>query len=82
MVLSPLRRNPYGAPVMRGILRKPQSIHGILVPRRRFTVWAALYFALFVCLPVLIIALAADTLLYQAVDKPFDTCLSVWCWAG
>ena len=50
--------------------------------RRRFTVWAALYFAVFVCLPVLVIAVALDTLLYLAVDKSFGTCLSALCWAG
>ena len=67
---------------MKRIFRPPQKVHGIAVARRRFTVWAALYFAVFVCLPVLVIAVALDTLLYVAVDKSFGTCLSALCWAG
>jgi hypothetical protein len=67
---------------MRGIFRKPQKIRGVVVPRRRFTVWAALYFMVFVCLPVLGVAFAVDALLYVAVDKSFGTCLSVLCWTG
>ena len=67
---------------MRAIFRKPQSVHGVSVPRRRFTIWAAVYFAAFVCIPVLAIAFGLDTLLYSLVDKPFGTCLSVFCWAG
>jgi hypothetical protein len=82
MKVSMLRRNPYGALSMKRIFRQPQKVRGVVVPRRRFTIWAALYFAAFVCLPVLAIAFAADFLLYQAVDKSFGTCLSVWCWAG
>ncbi len=82
MEVSLLRRNPYGAPWMKWIFRQPENVRGFVVPRRRFTIWAALYFALFVCLPVLAIALGLDALLYVAVDKSFNTCLSVWCWAG
>ena len=67
---------------MRALLRKPERVRGVIVPRRRFTIWAALYFALFVCLPVLAIAFAADALLYATVDRSFGTCLSVLCWAG
>ncbi|NKB50199.1 MAG: hypothetical protein GKS02_12655 [Alphaproteobacteria bacterium] len=67
---------------MIAMFRRPQTVHGITVPRRRFTLWAALYFALFFCLPLLVIAFGLDTLLYATVDKPFGTCLSVFCWAG
>lgn len=67
---------------MRAVFRKPQKVLGVVAPRRRFTIWAALYFAVFVCLPVLTIAFAADALLYVTADKSFGTCLSVLCWAG
>lgn len=67
---------------MIAMFRKPQIVRGVVAPRRRFTVWAALYFVAFICVPVLAIAFGVDTLLYQAVDKPFGTCLSVLCWAG
>lgn len=67
---------------MSAVFRKHQAVRGVIAPRRRFTVWAAIYFAVFVCLPVLTIAFAADALLYATVDKSFGTCLSVLCWAG
>jgi hypothetical protein len=62
--------------------RKPETIRGVAVPRRRFTIWAAVYFALFVGLPVLAIAFALDTLVFFGIDRPFGTCLAVLCWAG
>ena len=82
MEVSVLRRNRYRLARMRGIFRKPQRVRGVIVPRRRFTIWAALYFAAFIGLPVLAIAFAVDMLLYAAVDQTFGTCLSVLCWAG
>jgi hypothetical protein len=81
MKASAVRRNPYKLAGMRTMFRKPETVRGVIVPRRRFTIWAALYFTLFICLPVLAIAFAADALLYAAVDKPFGTCLSALCWA-
>ncbi len=82
MEASVLGGNPYSLLEMRRIFRKPQKVRGVIVPRRRFTLWAALYFAVFICLPVLAIAFAVDTVLYLAVDKTVGTCLSVLCWAG
>jgi hypothetical protein len=67
---------------MKAIFRRPQKVHGVTIPRRRFTLWAALYFAVFICIPVLAIAFGIDTILYGTVDKPFGTCLSALCWAG
>jgi hypothetical protein len=67
---------------MKRIFRKSQKVRGFVVPRRRFTIWAAVYFLVFVCLPILAVAFAIDSLLYMAVDKSFGTCLSVLCWAG
>lgn len=44
---------------------KPETrIRGVVVPRRRFTRWALLYFLLFVCLPLLALALAIDSAFY------------------
>ena len=57
---------------MKAIFRRPQQVHGVTIARRRFTL----------CVPILAIAFAADTLLFMAVDKPLGTCLSVFCWAG
>ena len=39
---------------MRPLFKKPEPIHGVEIPPRRFTRWAALYFLLFFCLPVAI----------------------------
>lgn len=44
--------------------RRSIRIHGVEIPRRRFTAWAALYFVAFVCLPVFTVALIFDYLLY------------------
>jgi len=68
--------------LMIAIFRKPQKIHGVAVPRRSFTIWAAVYFGAFVCVPIMVIAFGLDALLFALVDKPFGTCLSVLCWAG
>ena len=67
---------------MKAMFRKPQKVRGVIVPRRRYTGWAALYFAVFIGLPVLAIAFALDTLVYATVDRSFGTCLSILCWAG
>ena len=40
------------------------AIHGIEIPRRRFTRWAAVYFVMFICLPVFAIAFVLDYLIY------------------
>ena len=67
---------------MIGIFQRPQKVRGVIVPRRRFTIWAAVYFMGFVCLPILAIAFALDTVVYFTIDKSLGTCLSVLCWAG
>jgi len=54
-------------------------IRGIDVPRRRFTRWAALYFLLYVCLPVLGIALLLDAALYFLFARVFGSCYAVLC---
>lgn len=44
--------------------RRRLVIHGIEIPRRRFTAWAALYYFVFVCVPIFTVALIFDYLLY------------------
>jgi hypothetical protein len=51
------------------MLQKSATIHGVVIPRRRFTVWATLYFALFVALPVLGVAFLLDLALYLLADR-------------
>ena len=64
---------------MRALFKKPAPIHGIDIPSRRFTRWAALYFLLFFCLPVLGLGLALDVLLYLVFTRLFDTCYAILC---
>lgn len=64
---------------MSSLFRDPVPINGVIVPPRRFTGWAALYFAVFVCLPVLGTAFAADYALYTVFRDWFDACYAVMC---
>ena len=59
---------------------KPAPVFGIELPRRRFTRWAALYFILYFCLPLLVLCLGLDVLLYLVYRELFDTCYGVLCW--
>ncbi|MEE8333960.1 MAG: hypothetical protein V3R85_08930 [Alphaproteobacteria bacterium] len=59
--------------------RKSVIIRGVDVPRRRFTGWAAVYFLLYVGLPVLGFGLALDTVLYFLFAHLFDACYAVLC---
>lgn len=52
---------------------------GVSLPRRRFTLWAVLYFLLFVGIPVLGAALILDVLFYFIVTRFFDRCYGVLC---
>jgi len=54
-------------------------VRGVLVPERRFTPWAGLYFAGFVCLPFLAFCLALDLLLYFLFRHAFDSCYALLC---
>lgn len=58
---------------------RAHTIHGVRLPRRRFTAWAALYFAAFVCAPVLGVAFLLDVLLYLIFDGLFGRCYGVLC---
>lgn len=54
-------------------------IRGHALPKRRFTAWAALYFAGLVALPVLLISLALDGVLYLWYARGLGSCYSVFC---
>lgn len=60
-------------------IRKSVTIRGIEVPRRRFTGWAALYFAAYVALPVLAAAALLDAALYVLFAGLFDSCYALFC---
>lgn len=59
--------------------RKSVTLRGIVVPRRRFTGWAAFYFAAYVGLPVLAAAALLDTAMYFLFAHLFDSCYAVLC---
>jgi len=64
---------------MASALKQGQTLRGQRIPRRRFTGWAALYFALFFCLPLLGLAFLLDLALYLVFDRLFDACYGVLC---
>ena len=64
---------------MRFGFKKPLTIHGIDVPRRRFTLWAGVYFVAFFCLPVLLIGLIFDAAMYFLFRGLFDSCYAFLC---
>ena len=57
-------------------------IMGREIPRRRFTFWAALYFTVFICVPLLALGAALDALLFVVLEAAFGICYGVWCWIG
>ena len=59
--------------------RKSVTIRGVAVPRRRFTGWAALYFAAYVGLPILAAAALLDAALYIVFADLFDSCYALFC---
>lgn len=61
------------------ILKKPPAIHGITVPRRRFTPWAALYFVCFFCLPVLGLSFLLDFAFYLFFTRTLESCYGLLC---
>ncbi len=61
------------------LFAKPQTIQGHLVPPRRFTGWAVIYFLLFFCLPVLGLCILLDFLLYLVFTEVFGVCYAVFC---
>lgn len=64
---------------MPAMFARPRPVRGVHLPRRRFTGWAWLYFALFVALPVLAVAFALDATLYLVATRILDSCYGVLC---
>jgi hypothetical protein len=60
----------------------PAGVQGQVVPKRRFTRWAAWYFVLYFCLPVLALGLLVDALLYVVFTGLFDRCYALFCLFG
>ena len=58
---------------------KGTVVRGILVPDRRFTPWAGIYFTVYFCLPLLLLCLAIDFLLYFVFRNAFDSCYALLC---
>ena len=50
------------------------------IPRRRMTVWAAIYFAAYVAIPVLVLCLAGDVALAMLFRHLGLGCFGFWCW--
>ncbi len=63
-------------------LGKSTRIMGLDIPRRRFTGWAALYFVVFFCVPLLALCAALDAILYAVLKAAFGICYGVLCWFG
>ena len=60
-------------------LFKARVASGVSLLRRRFTAWAALYFAAFVAAPILGVALAIDVILFFVFTRLLDRCYGVLC---
>jgi hypothetical protein len=58
------------------------EILGQVIPKRRFTRWAAYYFILYFCLPVLALGLLVDALLYVVFTTFFGRCYALFCLFG
>ena len=55
------------------------SVLGHVIPRRRFTRWAAYYFVLYLVLPVMALGLLADLLLYAISSILLGRCYALFC---
>jgi hypothetical protein len=58
------------------------AVLGHVIPRRRFTRWAVFYFVLYFCLPVLLLGLLVDVLLYAVFTGLFGRCYALFCLFG
>jgi hypothetical protein len=56
-----------------------EAILGHVIPKRRFTRWAAYYFVLYFCLPVLALGLVVDLLLYTVFTRLLGRCYAIFC---
>ncbi len=64
---------------MRGRWKRRQLIHGQDVPGPRITRTGVLYFLLFVCLAILGLGVALDTIFYLIFKFGFGACYGVLC---
>ena len=68
---------------MIALFKKPVTIHGHVIPARRFTGWALVYVLLFVGVPVTVVTLLLDLLGWAVVVKLFGaSCYGVGCLFG
>lgn len=67
---------------MRAPFQKSDRIAGLDIPRRRFTLWAVVYFMVYFVTPILAVALALDTLFFLIFDRWFGACYGVLCLIG
>jgi len=58
------------------------AVLGHVVPKRRFTRWAAWYFVVYLCLPALALATLVDALLYLVFTTLFGRCYALFCLFG
>ena len=58
------------------------AVLGHVIPRRRFTRWAVYYFLLYFGLPVLLLGLVVDVLLYTVFTGLFGRCYALFCLFG
>ena len=56
-----------------------EGVLGHVIPKRRFTRWAAWYFLVYFCLPVLVLGAVVDLLLYFVFTGLFDRCYAIFC---
>lgn len=61
---------------------RTQAVSGQVIPKRRFTRWAAYYFLLYGVLPVLALGVLADLLLYLVFEEFFGRCYALVCLLG
>lgn len=55
------------------------AVLGHVIPRRRLTRWAYYYVLLYLCLPVLLLGLLTDVLLYAVFTGLFGRCFALFC---
>jgi len=58
------------------------AVLGQVIPKRRFTRWAAYYFVLYFCLPVVALGIVVDLLLYAVFTGLFGRCYALFCLFG
>lgn len=58
------------------------AVLGHVIPKRRFTRWAAWYFLVWFCLPALALGAAVDALLYLVFTRLLGHCYAIFCLLG